>query len=392
MNVQTIMAQTNATLQDFLTPTSYQALAATKGHSYSAAQIKTDLTHFLADDKGTVRLQHQHNSKLTTTLTSQVKHLANKDGWDGAACAAYLNLLDTKKSTVKTAQQDFKAAHEIGSTVYSKMYHACQYEPRKKVLLLIEKQFGGKIDQYGMLQLTNQQFKFYPHLGPNSSFLAYFAQTVQKIYRRKDGTWTPLSMNVPGDQAIHEFRYWIDRQDLHYIHTYFKGKTNYAQMMDYQNRYVDNLYFGESSRLHNKFVLGQLPSKQVNDKILSNDMHGEFIFNMHTGKTVSEWNVLKVSQNGHHVNENPDIVNGLTQQQQLQLLDTESFNYASPLDEAAHYDLDVSPASASTPQKPKPDDEYLEDQLKVDLKNKFAVPDYDSYTEIYLGPQEVSQK
>lgn len=380
-------------LSGFLTPDSQVVLAAT--NTYSVEQLVNHTKSYLSEPKAEIKLKMSHHlsavnySKLQTKLSDQVRQLGNEAYWDGPALAVYIK--DVQKNATNDNWQTYlESLHQdtylVGSPIYTRMYLASRLKPSKKAMLPI-RQMGGYIDKNRMLQLNNPKFMFYGKMDPNGVFLGEFANTVKAIYQRPDSTYTPMGKDdYQRDLMIHNFRYWIDYHDILYIRHYFPGQNDFEKMVAYQRREGMTLYWGESSRMHNKFAHDRTYGGQINDKLLSHDKNGEFIINMKTKKFNTEWDVLKVSRtHGYHVVSDPAFLNTLTHRQKREIVDAESFNYASPLDFGGHYALDIAPATPPSPNVFKPSSEYLENDIKRKLKDMLMTPDAMIYHEHYNG-------
>ena len=232
-------------------------------------------------------------------------------------------------------------ARLIGSPFYHADFLSLDLSPKKKALLPLQ-QLGAFLDEQGILQLSPvAEYAFYPGLSPHSAFWEDYAAMVRQGF--PEGLSAEFSDSY-ARRLIHQFRMYIDRCNLSYVRrTYGAGSTSdLAALMAYEGdlkrQGLPGLYFDEPSRYHNKLYGTEVYRQQINDKIETANRHGEFIVNLKTGRFVSQWEVFFRGEDGlFHLPEFPTV------EEQRQILDSESFNYATG---RQHYLFDVLPARA----------------------------------------------
>ncbi len=222
------------------------------------------------------------------------------------------------------------------------------------ILELIQK-MGGYIDENGMLQLKNG-FCVGEKIPPHGKFFRDVAVDVEKTYG-ETGLGEPEDLN---GRMIHQFRMYIDRHNLAYIRKNFKkeGMTDEEALAAYVQAFRECGGLGgekmlrEPARFHNKYPAGSSYRKyqkgHENKKRLTPDFHAEFIIDRNGG-FVSQWNVLEEDGDGRIISDFKYYREKYLEQgeeaweeAQRQIMDTESFNYASKNDKI-HQRLDIQP-------------------------------------------------
>lgn len=325
-------------------------------------------------------------------LTHQGESLASYSGWDKRAVLAYLEAVNTKFNTfaengyeasnvtreeyLDELEHTYQSAREIGSDVYTYMFETSRLAPKKKAQLVL-RQMGAYLDKNGMLQLGAGD-RFAADLTPHAAFLEDYAACVREAYQKKK------DYRTLDDQMIHQFRMYIDRQNIEYVRKHFKGATDYAKLKAYAEYFEMKLYYGEPSRHHNKILRGEKFQKQKYDKILTSNRLSEFIINVETGSFVTQWDVLEIREDGT-IASGPEGYLKKKGEKQSFIVDTESFNYAPADYVKAHNALDVLPATPPGLRKNTP---YLENQLKSTLKELWESPGKIVYRETYKSSKD----
>lgn len=214
---------------------------------------------------------------------------------------------------------------------------------------------GGYIDGNGMLQLKNG-FCVGEQVPPHGKFFRDIAAYMEKEY----GETGLNQCNDMEGRMLHQFRMYIDRHNIAYIRKNFKkvGMTDedalaaYVQAPFGQGGLDGAKMLREPARLHNKYPSESSYRKyqkgHENKKRLTPDFHSEFIIDR-DGAFVSQWNILEEDGHGRVVSDieyyrQKYLAQGRDawEDAQRQIMDTESFNYASKNDKI-HQRLDVKP-------------------------------------------------
>ncbi len=229
-----------------------------------------------------------------------------------------------------------------------------EHEEPDYILELIHK-MGGYLDENGMLQLKNG-FRVGEKIPPHGKFFRSIASYMEKTY----GETGFGSLSDMEARMLHQFRMYIDRHNIAYIRKYFKKDkmTDESALEAYVNALSASgglngkKLLREPARLHNKYPCAssyrRYQKGQENKKRLTPDFHSEFIIDRE-GNFVSQWNVLEEDANGRIISDigyyrQKYLTQGekAWQEAQRQIMDTESFNYASRNDKV-HQRLDVEP-------------------------------------------------
>lgn len=222
-------------------------------------------------------------------------------------------------------------------------------------ILDIIRGMGGFIDENGMLQL-GKGFCVGERIPPHGKIFQDFAEYVQNAY----GETGLRELSEAEGRMIHQFRMYIDRHNIAYIRKFFKrnGMTDEEALMTYVQTDIGGGGLGgrkllkEPARLHNKYPIRssyrEYQRGRENKKRLTPDFHSEFIIDRN-GNFVSQWNVLEEDEHGRIISDIEYYRDKYLRQgedaweeAQRQIMDTESFNYASKNDKV-HQRLDIQP-------------------------------------------------
>lgn len=335
------------------------------------------------------------DESFLSILKEQSKELIWEDGWDRRAVFAYLEAIDARfgefredvlteipqEVYLKELEDLFLEVHKVGSDVYTYMFEVSGLKAKEKALLVIS-QMGGYIDGNEMLQLAGA-YQFDSEMPPHAEFLEAYAACVRTAWQKKSGAYKILD-----DQKIHQFRMYIDRQNIQYVRTHFEGKTDYEKLKNYANQYEFSLYYGEPSRHHNKILRKGRFEMQEYDKVLTPNRLSEFIIDVRTGAFITEWDILKVDEVTGIVSSTEFYPNQKAAEGKT-IVDTESFNYAPANHEEAHQCLDVLPAS---PGKKKENRIYLENKVKKTMKKVWKSPEKYQYRERYRSAKDYQKE
>lgn len=215
------------------------------------------------------------------------------------------------------------------------------------------RKMGGYIDSHGMLQLK-KGFLVGERVPPHSPLFEKWADMVVAEY----GDTGLLEIPDEEGRMIHQFRMYIDRHNITYVRKHFKekGMTDEEALEAYvfaaneRGGLNGRKLLREPARLHNKYPSDsdywRYQRGRENKKRLTPDFHSEFILDRE-GNFVSQWNVLEMDKNGYVIG---DIAYYRMEHDRKytwedfgrQIMDTESFNYASEND-AVHKKLDIQP-------------------------------------------------
>lgn len=335
------------------------------------------------------------DESFLSILKEQSEELIRKDGWDRRAVFAYLEAIDARfgefredslteipqEVYLKELEDMFAEVHKVGSDVYAYMFEVSGLKAKEKALLVIS-QMGGYIDGNEMLQLAGD-YQFDSEMPPHAEFLESYAACVRTAWQKKSGAYKILD-----DQKIHQFRMYIDRQNIQYVRTHFEGKTDYEKLKNYAKQYEFSLYYGEPSRHHNKILRKGRFEAQEYDKVLIPNRLSEFIIDVQTGAFITEWDILKVDEVTGIVSSTEAYPNQKAAEGKT-IVDTESFNYAPANHEEAHQCLDVLPAS---PGKKKESTIYLENKVKKTMKKVWKSPEKYQYRERYRSAKDYKKE
>ncbi|MCB5952483.1 DUF3114 domain-containing protein [Enterococcus sp. BWT-B8] len=302
------------------------------------------------------------NSQLNRTLSEKEALIVSKQqeycrhlGWDAAACEAYVAYVEEQLEYLEKSAEEIlvtseEGIHLVGSSVYFHLFKHSQLAPREKVRLVLD-QLGRSLDEHGMLQLSGL-CRIDLDMSPHSEFLEQFAACVKIGYPGGLIAASHPTISWEELKCVHQLRYYFDRQNLFYIRSSFKGKTDYEKLLAYSKQTGQKLNYRDSSRFHNrvrqsgktmnsKYRSREGRHEQTNDKIKTANGLSEFILNVETGCFVSQWNRLKtiggklvfdetkestVARMKELIDSNPENYD-LTGHVGKEIADTESFNY-----------------------------------------------------------------
>ena len=269
-------------------------------------------------------------------------------GWDKATIR-YINRKLKWQMIFKDSNGDvetlYRNLHAIGSKLYTKILKKAKLTKRQKIELVLN-QLGAYVDQTGFLQLKGE-FYLDPLMPPHSKFLRYFRYLVQKVFPGK--TLKEYSMTDDlGELAhkVHLFRSYLDFNNIRFIRSFFKGKTDYERLLKYERSFVFvQLDYKSAANFHNRFRSNDYFKYPKNMKIqvTSRTRMSEFIINLESGSFVSEWigyGLLPEKTRRYE-----------TDFKEFNIVNTESFNYGVPLggrkilffiDRDGHSNLDVN--------------------------------------------------
>lgn len=312
---------------------------------------------------------YEHYRKI---LKAQMKELTVAGYWDIEAVKTYESImrkmveawwfLSFEELELLMGKQ-LEEAREIGSGVYNQLFMACRLRPIEKVGIPI-KQLGGYIDANGMLQLgrikyeTDSQrrvifmrkkkgeYGFCSGMFPGSTFTVQYASQIQKSYGKRG----------IDNRSIHQFRMYLDLHNITYVRRKYraKGMTDEEALEQFvQDKLKGKKLLREGARLHNKYPVGcsytDFRKGLENKKRLTPDYHSEFIIDRE-GRFVSQWNMFEVDEDGRIQSSLEYYKNKYSgspkewRKFQEQIMDTESFNYASASGkDKMHAVLDVAP-------------------------------------------------
>lgn len=289
-------------------------------------------------------MKNQIYERYVEELSIHEKMLRMEEGWDQQAVLGYFQQISTRLKNTETTQTMLEElsilkdeTKKVGSTLYTTLFNASTYTDREKMALVMQ-HLQARIDSDGMLQLKGP-YQLDPEMPPHSLFLESFAQSVTKAYPnglvpKNNPTIPALTLKI-----IHQFRMYIDRQNINYIRTHYSGVTDLDKLLAYGKQ--QRLSFCQTSRLHNRFS-AEYPFKgQVNDKITTKNGLSEFIVDVTTGDFVTQWDVLEVKESEIGIfsdDYHPNTLQGKA------IVETESFNYSNQA--KMHQLFDVDPAGA----------------------------------------------
>lgn len=232
---------------------------------------------------------------------------------------------------------------------------AMQDMPDTPDILDLLRKMGGYVDENGMLQLRNG-FCIGTQIPPHGRIWSDIARRVENVY----GENGLGGLDETEGRMIHQFRMYIDRHNIAYIRRNFKkdqmtdeeALEAYVHAPSRQGGLDGRRMRREPARLHNKYPAGSsyraYQRGRENKKRLAPDFHSEFIIDRN-GNFVSQWNVLKedglgriISDIAYYRNQYLTQGEGAWREAQRQIMDTESFNYASANDQI-HKRLDIQP-------------------------------------------------
>lgn len=351
----------------------------------SFRELETICYQLYQEWHGLKRLSYLDRTEHRSWIYSLVKEerRLRVAGWQGAGIERYIRVLyqegqclENHQSFLKLQQHFRQESCLVGSTLYLSMFErtaeGTPTQLQKKAQLPID-QLGGFIDEQGMLQLSGS-YQLSTHLAPDSQFLERYAETVKRAYPQG---LLPASYgfepNSPGYQTIkqiHQFRMYLDRQNIYYIRANYSGATDYDKLLAFEKARMTvlgekgQLDYRSNAHFHNR-TSRRLPFHgQHNDKIKSHNGLSEFIVRRQDGAFVTQWDSLRtvggqsffIKEAGRVIGLRSQLVNSDPEAYELQglsgkrIVDTESFNYSArdvaKQGDQSHSLLDVKPANA----------------------------------------------
>ena len=133
------------------------------------------------------------------------------------------------------------------------------------------------------------------------------------------------------------FRYYLDRQAIHYIRSHYEGANDYEKLLAYGKENNIEFDYTTGSNYHNRFKKSDGFKRPYNMKVqvpqgnsakgkdLNNARMVEFIVNLDTGEFDSQWDAYDKHKlpNGRY-NSDPSVY---SDDELREIANTESFNY-----------------------------------------------------------------
>lgn len=318
--------------------------------------------------------------KYLEKLRISEEMLARKEQWDDAAIQAFFNQWHSLANQSDGAERMVKQfdwlnndVQKVGSQTYTILFNASKSSEQVKIERVLQ-HLQAKIDDRGLLQLMAQQ-RLDVEIPPHSFFWESFAKSVRKAYPK--GLLPKNNPAIPQDRLkmIHQFRMYIDRQNLGYIRSHYSGASDLEKLLAYGKEH--RLSYHSTSRLHNRYSERYPFKGQENDKVTTKNGLSEFIINATTGKFVTQWDVFQEEEGQIGIfreDYHPKSLAGKA------IVETESFNYSNQKE--AHQLFDVRPAKASN---------GLEHSFKLDAKKYWKSEEWffngGKYDEKYKQPK-----
>ncbi|EHI74161.1 Protein of uncharacterised function (DUF3114) [Streptococcus criceti] len=231
---------------------------------------------------------------------------------------------------------------------------------------MIYKVLGAKVDENGFLQMTNMKitdsdqqgaYKFTTNMDDALDFDNTFSDIVQGAYPK--GLPTNLkegSQDFTRAQETHQFRYYMDKKNNDALRAaYPEAANDLERIKKYNAAHPHHQFKGEKARYHNKYQGEPKDYKDhfekygENSKYVSSGdgFYTEFVVDKN-GNLVTQWNAYEIDENG---NVNSDPNKQYTKEEQMQLVDGNSVNYAESSDKGKHHGaLDSDPVSKYDPE------------------------------------------
>lgn len=278
-------------------------------------------------------------NEYITGLRDQTNQLKEVDGWDQAAINSYVQQVKKGTTDIHTGSglitkrdELFAQTKEIGSDVYTIMYADSKLDSEAKVELVL-KQLGAETDGNQFMHLTIKTHKISENLAPHGDFNMYFRRDVVKAFGDKNLNY----QKDPLRQQVHFFRYYLDRQAIHYIRSHYEGANDYEKLLAYGKENNIEFDYTTGSNYHNRFKKSDGFKRPYNMKVqvpqgnsaegkdLNNARMVEFIVNMDTGEFDSQWDAYDKHKlpNGRY-NSDPSVY---SDDELREIANTESFNY-----------------------------------------------------------------
>ncbi|WP_367783983.1 DUF3114 domain-containing protein [Streptococcus pluranimalium] len=333
-----------------------------------------------------------------------------KDGWSKKAIKeGYIATVNVAYDSNKEMSIEdqlgeyFDDAHTVGSTLFNNMITVAYKdtkEGQQKTLDMVYKILGAEVDKNGFLQMTNMKitdsdetgaYQFTTNMDDALTFDDTFSSIVQDVYPKglpieaKEGSKAFLRA-----QETHQFRYYMDKKNNDALRATYPDEANDLERIKrYNGDNPSSKFTGEKARLHNKYqgdpedYPKHIEQYGENFKYVTpsakKGFHSEFIINDKTKHLVSQWYAYEFDENGN-VNSDPNKV--YTKEEQMQLVDGNSVNYAESSGRGDyHTQYDSDPVSIYDPEvrkevrkgwnSPKTDNE-LEDYYDIENSVKEA--------------------
>ena len=277
-------------------------------------------------------------ANLPTTLATQLTTL-RREGWDFAACRAYVTVLTNQQPAPAPAaqlDQAWRQLHRVGSDLYTTMLRASRLAPAAKLRLMLTGHLQAAVDPHGFLQLnaTGQAvYRFSAQLNPLCDFYPLVRQLVCQAYGR-----TGLGRDALGHQ-LHCFRSYLDRAALAYLRAYphpQPAATDYQRLLQFLADHQLRADYTTNASLHNRTAQPFTYPHNMKVQLTANDPAWrynrgrmiELIVDLTSEQFVSEWNAYQ-----HHRRANGQVDargQGYQTAELAQIANTESFNYGIP--------------------------------------------------------------
>lgn len=271
---------------------------------------------------------HRLLKTVSLAVCDQYAQLSD-EGWDPAACHAYL-----RQVTTNDPQQIFQNVHLVGSDQYVDMLMADRESAAVKLDLIVNQHLQATIDQGNFLQLTGDRYRLAHALAPSSRFFTYFRELVVEAYP------TAMSLKIdPLGRKLHLFRCYLDRMAINFIREYQHDQlptslSDYDRLLHYCHDHQLELDYQTGANYHNRYHQAFAYPQNMKLQLMKDSARSqyndarmiEFIVNIASGSFVSEWNVYQKGADGA-VDAAPDHY---SKAELYQVSNTESFNYGVP--------------------------------------------------------------
>lgn len=290
-------------------------------------------------------------------LKEQAKELA-QEGWNTAAIKGYFKYVDqsVKKLSGQAVFNKIKKIeterYSVGSQAFLALLKSAYPNNRsgdKKTINLLYKVLGAKLDKNGFLQLTNMKlttedkkgkYYFTTNIQEAIGFDKEFSKLVKEYYGK--GIPTSYDKGTPEYELAketHQFRYFLDKKNMDAMRASFPNeKTDLDRIQAFEAKYGG--LASEKARYHNKYSgkAEDYPEfiKKYGENVkfvTSPEFHSEWIVDKN-GAFVSQWNSYEFDSDGN-VDSNPK--KKYSEEQQLQIVDGNSVNFADSSDSKDHH-------------------------------------------------------
>ncbi|MDD8049231.1 MAG: DUF3114 domain-containing protein [Thomasclavelia sp.] len=243
-----------------------------------------------------------------------------KDGWDKPAINGYFKNVTADfenqpyESVKKSLLDNFAQTKKVGSKNYQILFDNSKLPDNKIVDNMIKKQMGGYMDSNGNLKFKKDGYKFDANLSPFDDFWNKFSMKAVVGF-------DPTSKDF---QHVSQFRMYIDRQNINYVRTHGVGNNDYEKLVYCASQEGKEINYDVRSYYHDRNT--PTNEHQINDKLVVNDGHCEFIVDSKDRNFVTQWDALKIGKDGNpKLSENS--VNKLSKEDKLKIVNSESFNF-----------------------------------------------------------------